>query len=191
MRKIILASNSPRRKEILAKTRLKFEIVESNYEEDMTLKLKPRELAKFLSKEKAQIVAKKSKNSILISADTFIVLKNKILGKPHTKEKATKMLMEINDQKLRIITGYTIIDQATNKVISESKETQIKIKKLGRQEIENYVQTGESLDKAGAFAIQGLGSILIEEMKGDFFNALGLPIFDIANHLKKIGIKIL
>ena len=190
-RQIILASTSPRRKEILSLTGLKFETVASDYEEDMTLDLEPLELAKLLSRGKAEAVAKDYKDSIVIGADTFVVLNNELLGKPHDADTATKMLEKISNQAVSLITGYTIIDTANNKNISETVETKIYIKELSDQEIKGYVATKEPLDKAGAFAIQGIGAIFIKKIECDFFGAMGLPLFDLSKALKKFGISIL
>ena len=108
MKQIILASTSPRRKEILSLIRLKFKVVASDYEENMKLKMKPLELAKFLSKGKAQALVEKYPKHLIIGADTFVVLDNKLLGKPKSTAQAKKMLTQISNKKLTIITGFTI-----------------------------------------------------------------------------------
>lgn len=192
MKKIILASGSPRRKEILENVGLQFEVVASSYEEDMTLALKPQELAKHLSLGKAEDVAKNNPDSIIIAADTFIVLNdNKILGKPHTGEMAKETLQSISGKILKVITGYTVIDATTDKSISEAVVTEVFIKELSEREIDAYIATGEPLDKAGAFGIQGHGALLIEKINGDYFNVVGLPLFSLAKSLKEFGIFIM
>ena len=191
MKKIILASTSPRRKEILSLIGIKFQTVASNYEEDMELKMKPTELAKFLSKGKAQALARKYPKHIIIGADTFVVLNNKLLGKPTSKSDAKRMLTQISGKKLTIITGFTIINTESNKSISKAVQTKAYIKKLTPTEIDNYIKTKEPLDKAGAFAIQGIGSMLIKKIEGDFFSAVGIPLFSLAQELKKFGINLL
>lgn len=190
MRKIILASASPRRKEILRKTGLNFSICTSDYKEDINLSLKPRALAKFLSRKKAETVAHKYKNAIIIAADTFIVFKNRLLGKPHTDKEAEKMLNMLNGKAHSVITGFTIMDTASKKILSRSVETKVYFKKLGRKEINAYVRSKEPLDKAGAYAIQGLGSVFIERIDGDFLNVVGLPLLALTESLKKFGITI-
>ncbi len=190
MRKIILASASPRRKEILRKTGLNFSICTSDYKEDINLSLKPRALAKFLSRKKAETVAHKYKNAIIIAADTFIVFKNRLLGKPHTDKEAEKMLNMLNGKAHSVITGFTIMDTASKKILSRSVETKVYFKKLGRKEINAYVRSKEPLDKAGAYAIQGLGSVFIERIDGDFLNVVGLPLRALKESLKKFGITI-
>jgi septum formation protein len=190
MRKIILASASPRRKEILRKTGLNFSICTSDYKEDINLLLKPRALAKFLSRKKAETVAHKYKNAIIIAADTFIVFENRLLGKPHTDKEAEKMLNMLNGKAHSVITGFTIMDTASKKILSRSVETKVYFKKLGRKEINEYVRSKEPLDKAGAYAIQGLGSVFIERIDGDFLNVVGLPLLALTESLKKFGITV-
>ena len=188
MRKIILASASPQRKEILRKTGLNFSICTSDYKEDINLSLKPRALAKFLSRKKAESVAHKYKNAIIIAADTVIVFKNRLLGKPHTDKEAEKMLNMLNGKAHSVITGFTIMDTASKKILSRSVETKVYFKNLGRKEIKAYVRSKEPLGKAGAYAIQGLGSVFIERIHGDFLNVVGLPLRALTESLKKFGI---
>jgi septum formation protein len=191
MRKIILASASPRRKELLEKIGLKFEVEPSNYAEDMHSKLNPDELARAISLGKARAVASKHKNAIVIAADTFIVFRGKIMGKPNTEAKARKMLMTLKGKSHSVITGFTIMDTEENKVLTKSVETVIHIKKLTPKEIDAYVKSKEPLDKAGAYAIQGLGSVIVERIEGDYFNVMGLPLSALAESLKEFGIHIL
>ena len=190
MKPIILASESPRRKELLKQLKLEFDVVPSNYKEDMSVKLRPLKLAKLLSGNKAKEVAKKYKNNIIIAADTFIAYKNELLGKPHTSSMAKKMLAKISGKKLSVITGLTVIETPQNKVISKAIETKVFIKELSNLEIDNYVKTKEPLDKAGAFAIQGLGAAIVKKIEGDCYNVVGLPIFDLIRTLEKFGVDI-
>jgi len=191
MRKIILASASPRRAEILRITGLRFYIAASDYKEDLNLPLNPRLLARFLSRKKAEAVAQKYKNAIIITADTFIVFNKRLLGKPHTYKAAEKMLRMLNGKAHSVITGFTIIDTSRGKVLSRSVETKVYFKKINSGEIKAYVKTGEPLDKAGAYAIQGLGAVFIEKIEGDFFNVMGLPLCALTESLEKFGIYIL
>jgi septum formation protein len=191
MRKIILASASPRRKEILANTGLKFTVCSSNYEEDLALAKEPRALARFLSRKKAEDVVQKYSDAIVIAADTFIVFKNELLGKPSDPDDARRMLKMLSGKVHEVITGFTIIDSKSKKKVSRSIETKVYFKKITMTEINAYVRSGEPLDKAGAYAIQGLGAVFIDKIEGDFFNVVGLPICALAESLKKFGIKIL
>lgn len=191
MKKIILASTSPRRKEIFEKTNLPFSIVESNFEEDMTLDLSPTKLAKYLSLGKAQNVATKYKDAIVIAADSFVVFEKKVLGKPHSKAEAKKMLQMISGKKTVIITGVAIIDISTGNTTSFAVSTSAFLREISESEIDNYILTGEPLDKAGAYAIQGLGAVFVKRIEGDFYSAVGLPLNRIVEELKKFDIHVL
>jgi len=191
MKTIILASASPRRKELLEKIGLRFEVEPSNYEEDMHSGLEPHEFAQKISLEKAKVVASKHKNSIVIAADTFVVFGGKILGKPHTEKEAREMLKAISGKSHSVITGFSIIDTGENKTLSKSVETKIYIRKLTLAKIDAYVKSKEPLDKAGAYAIQGLGAVFVEKIEGDYFNVIGLPLSALTEALKEFGINIL
>ena len=188
MKTIILASASPRRKELLEKIGLRFKVEPSNYEEDMLSGLEPHELAQKISLEKAEAVASKHENAIVIAADTFIVFGGRILGKPHTEKEARKMLKTISGKSHSVITGFSIIDTGTNKTLSKSVETKVYIRKLTLAEIDAYVRSKEPLDKAGAYAIQGLGAVIVERIEGDYFNVIGLPLSALTEALKEFGI---
>ena len=190
-RKIILASASPRRREILGKTGLKFSVDAGDYKEDMDLALKPRQLARFLSSEKARAVAVKYASALVIAADTFIVFQGSLLGKPHTREEARRMLSLLNGRQHSVLTGFTVIDTLTGKKLSRSVETKVFFKKMTGQEIESYVKTGEPLDKAGAYAIQGLGAMIVKKIEGDYFNVMGLPLSSLTEALRKFGVCVL
>jgi septum formation protein len=190
-KKIILASTSPRRKELFSKLRLPFVTEAPDYEEDMTLKMPPLKLAKVLSNGKAMSVAKNHKTGIVIGADTFVVLNNKLLGKPKSEADARKMLASLSGKRVDILTGMTIIDIARAKKVSLTDVTKVYIKKLSPSEINNYIASGEPMDKAGAFAIQELGAVLIKRIEGDFMGSLGLPLFTLAKELKKMGVDVL
>ena len=186
-----MASASPRRRELLEKLGLKFEVEPSNSEEIITSNPKPHELAKSLSLEKAKAVASKYKNALVIAADTFGILDGKVLGKPHTETEARKMLKMMSGKPHLVITGFTIIDTETKKTLSKSVETKVYIKRLTSEEIDAYVRSKEPLDKAGGYAIQGLGSVIVEKIEGDFYNVIGLPLNALAESLKKFGVNIL
>jgi len=186
--KIILASTSPRRQSLLKRIIKEFEIIPSNYEEDMTLNLTPSELAKTLSHGKAAEVAKR-KNGIIIGSDTFISFNNKILGKPHTPKKAKEMLKSLSGKTHEIYTGLTIINTETKQEIIDCEITGITFKKLTEREIDEYIETKEPLDKAGAYALQGLAKKFIIKIEGSRTSAIGLPLEKLSKMLNKMGIK--
>lgn len=191
MKNIILASASPRRKDILNITGLKFMVCVSDYNEAVNPSLDPRYLARFLSCKKAEAVARRYKDSIIIAADTFIVFRGKILGKPHTPREAQEMLAMLNGKCHSVITGYSIFDTGTGKKVSRSVQTKVWFRKMTGREINAYVTTKEPLDKAGAYAIQGLGAVFIKKIEGDFFNVMGLPLYALIDSLKEFGIQVL
>jgi septum formation protein len=187
--KIILATTSPRRKELAKQMGLDFEIIPSNYEEDMGMKLPPKELAKTLAYGKAKDVAKKCEG-IIIGADTFVVQNGKKMGKPKSEQEAFKMLKSFSNKTHKVYTGIAIINNKTGKEITDCEVTSIKFGKMSDEEIKKYIKTKEPMDKAGAYAIQGLGSIFIEKINGCYHNIAGLPIHLTHKNLKKLGINI-
>jgi nucleoside triphosphate pyrophosphatase len=190
-RKIILASASPRRKEIFEKTCLKFEVDESDCDERAVTGLKPHELAKFLSRAKAKDVARRHRNALVIAADTIVLSGRTIFGKPGGEEQAREMLKTLSGKAHSVITGFAIIDTAGKKELSRSVETTVYVKRLGADEIEAYIKSGEPFGKAGAYGIQGLGAVIVEKIDGDFFNVMGLPLHTLAESLKKFGVHVL
>ncbi len=191
MKKIILASGSPRRKELLEKIGLQFEVAASDIEEDLANGLPPRKLAEKLSLEKAVAAAKKYPDAVIIAADTIGVFDGKIIGKPHTPAEAVEMLSMLSGKSHLVVTGYTILDTGTQKSVTKSVETKVDFRSLTGAEIEAYVATGEPLDKAGAYAIQGLGALIVEKIEGDYYNVIGLPLSSLMESLKDFGLKIL
>ncbi|MFH0739926.1 MAG: Maf family nucleotide pyrophosphatase [bacterium] len=191
MKKIILASISYRRKELL--TLLignNFEIKASNYEEDNTLDLVPKELVMLHALEKGRDVASKLSEGVVISADVVVDLDNEIFGKPHTKEKAKEMLRKFSGQIVEVISGLAVIDVANKKEFQDFEITKVKFKEMSEQEIDDYIATGDPLDKAGSFGIQGQAAVFIERIEGDYPNILGLPLFKLNNLLVQAGINI-
>lgn len=174
--KVILASTSPRRIEILSKTDLKFEAHPALFEEDMSLDLDPVSLAKYLSFGKANSLVARFSDALIIGADTFIVHEGKLLGKPHTPEKSVEMLASLSGKTHSVLTGLVIIETPNGQSYSHVEETKIKFRNLSNEEILKYVATNEPLDKAGAYAIQGGAAEFVEKIDGDYFNVMGLPL---------------
>ena len=190
-KKIILASRSPGRKEVLEMIGLEFEIQTSNYEEDMTQDLSPAEMVETFSLGKTQDVASRNPNAIVIGADTVVVFKNEIMGKPKDSGDALRMLHLYNGNIHKVLTGYTIIDSEKHRSIARVVETEVKFRNLDDSEIEAYVATDEPLGKAGSYTIQSRGSALIEWIKGDVYNVIGLPVGQLVEDLKQFGIEVL
>ena len=190
MKRIILASASPRRKELLDKIGLKFEVDASNCEEEIDPSLEPDELVRRISLAKAKSVASRHKDALIIAADTIGVIGKKLLGKPHTAAQARKMLAQISGKSHLVITGFTVLDTATDKIVTKTVTTKVYIKKLTPAEIDAYVVTGEPLDKAGAYGIQGLGAVIVEKINGDYYNVVGLPLSALTEVLREFGISV-
>ncbi|HXX59103.1 MAG TPA: Maf family protein, partial [Dehalococcoidales bacterium] len=184
MRKIVLASASPRRKALLQQIGLNFVIDKRVREDIIPSAIDPHASAREISLKKAESVAAFHPDALIIAADTFGIIDGKVIGKPNSVNDATKMLKAISGWSHSVITGFTVLDTLTQKSVSRSVETKVYIKKLSEQEITGYVKSGEPLDKAGAYAIQGLGAVLVERIEGDYFNVMGLPLNALAEALK-------
>lgn len=191
MRKIILASGSPRRKQILEQVGLNFTVEVSDYEEKSIPGVSPSEFVETLSLEKANVVAKNHNDAIIIGADTIVVLDNQILGKPKTKQDAREMLKKLSGNTHSVFTGFTIIDTVNKRTITNHVETKIRFKNLSEEEIRAYIETGEPMDKAGAYGVQDKGALFVEHIEGDYSSVMGLPIVKIFEILKELGIDIL
>jgi septum formation protein len=191
MKRIVLASASPRRKELLEQIGLRFEVEPSDYEEDIAPGSEPREMARKLSLGKARAAAQKHRKALIIAADTLVVLGDRVFGKPHTNAEAREMLRTLNGKPHLVITGFTVLDTETGKEVSRSVETRVHMRKLTLKEIDSYVRTKEPLGKAGGYAIQGRGAVLVERIEGDYSNVVGLPLSALAESLKEFGVHVL
>lgn len=187
---LILASNSPRRSALLSQINLKFIALPARIKEQILLNEKPEDYVERIALAKGNQIAKKYPNSTVIGADTIVVLENKILGKPKTKIKAKEMLRELQGKKHKVITGISVINKSKNIELSQAIKTDVKMKALTEKEIDGYVRTKEPLDKAGAYAIQEIGAVLIDEIKGSYTNVVGLPLDALCELLRKAEIEI-
>lgn len=177
MRKIILASSSPRRKELLEKYNLHPTIFKPKIEEKALVGEKPAQIAMSLAFEKAFWVSELFKNDeIIIGADTIVVYKNKILGKPKNKEDAFRILSLLSGEKHSVITGISIIKANSDLKIVDYEKTRVEFRKLSQNQINRYIETMEPMDKAGAYGIQGYGEILVKGIEGCYSNVVGLPV---------------
>lgn len=172
--RIILASKSPRRKEILENLGLTFEIITSN-EEEKTAETEADKIAMALSEIKAKSVAKavNDKSALIIGCDTIVVKKDKILGKPKTKSEAEEMLTLLSDTEHTVISGLTLV--LGDKVLSRCEKTQVFFDKIGKSEMESYIASNDPFDKAGGYGIQGPASRFIKGINGCYFNVVGFP----------------
>ena len=181
---IILASASPRRKEILENTNVKFKIMASSIEELRLEGESPCQMVMRLAFEKGIDIASRQKSDLVISADTIVVLDNTVLGKPKDEIEARKMITSLSGRTHQVITGISLINLDNNKKIIDYVISNVKFKNLSEEDINDYIRTKESLDKAGAYGIQGYGALLVEEIQGDYFNIVGLPISRLSDLLK-------
>ncbi len=174
---IVLASGSPRRRELLEQIGLPFNIAPSAAEEKADPALSPFLTVQALSLLKAaDVAAGQSKQALVIGADTIVILDNQILTKPHNAAHAIEMLYQLSGRSHSVLTGLTVFRCSDGKSVSVTEETKVYFKELSTDEIESYVKTGEPLDKAGAYGIQGLGGVFIDKIEGDYYNVVGLPL---------------
>lgn len=188
MKKIILASASPRRQELLSKMGIDFKVIPSTKDESMPFGLTAEETVIKLAEEKAIDVAERLKGDyVVVGADTLVV-KDAILGKPKDKAEAKQMLERLQGQIHEVITGIVVIDCSNGNILKDYEKTQVHFAQLSDKEIDAYIETGEPFDKAGAYGIQGLAGVFIREICGCYYNVVGLPIHKLWTMLKKTGI---
>ncbi|MGA4719232.1 Maf family protein [Fictibacillus nanhaiensis] len=185
MKRLILASASPRRYELLSLTLLPFETYPSTLEEKMDLSLTPSRLVESLAEQKAADIFTQKPDCVVLGADTIVSYQNNRLGKPKDRIEAAEMLRMLSGQTHEVYTGVCLIDQ-TKKVIFSVK-TSVTFYTLDENTIDWYLNTGEPFDKAGSYGIQGSGSLLVEKIDGDYFNVVGLPISKVVRSLKDFG----
>ena len=186
--RIILASSSPRRKALLEKIGLSFDICHSNIDEDIKKGETPEEHCLRLAEEKAKEAAKNVKNGWIIGADTIVFIDNRILGKPSGIKEAWEMLNLLKGRYHKVCTAFCLLNAATGNKIKRVVESRVKIKNLTDKEIEDYIKTSEPFDKAGAYAVQGIGSFMVEEIEGSYTNVVGLPMEELEEALEQAGI---
>lgn len=188
--RIILASNSPRRRQILSQLGVQFEVIPSKFEENIS-NMNPENMVMYFAEEKAMSVAKNiMEEAFIIGADT-IVYQEGIMGKPKDNEDAARMLKNLSGVFHTVITGISVIHTPSLKKVTDYEKTLVKFKNLSDGEIQAYIKSGEHIDKAGAYAIQGIGSLLVEKIEGCYFNVVGLPVYRLSKILDGFGYKIL
>lgn len=197
MRKIILGSASPRRRELLEQIGMEFEVRVSSREEIYTAN-EPEEIVKELAQEKANHVAedigesdKERKNVIIIGADTVVVLDGRILGKPKDEADAFRMLSALQGRAHQVYTGVAMLDYDEDGIcrnICDAKRTDVYVHAMTEAEIRRYIATGEPMDKAGSYGIQGKFASFIDRIEGDYYNVVGLPVAYVYQTFKKMGV---
>lgn len=186
---IVLASSSPRRKDILESVGLEFSVISPEVDETPLSGEPPEDYAQRLSAEKALWVSGGcAEDTIVIGADTVVVLDNDILGKPSDENDARAMLQKISGREHRVITAFSVVRAHSELLHSEIVETLVTVKNLAAPEIEGYIMTGEPMDKAGAYGIQGVGAFMVKEITGSYTNVVGLPLPELLEVLKSQGL---
>ncbi|WP_339059925.1 Maf family protein [Tepidibacillus marianensis] len=188
---IILASSSPRRKELLQLVGIPFQVHASHVDEEVDQNLSPEEIVEELAQRKAEDVSLSYNHELIIGSDTIVVLDQRILGKPKDSQEAFFMLKELQGRAHWVYSGVAVVDSYTRKVMVSHQKTKVWMRSLSDEEIQAYIATKEPLDKAGSYGIQGIGAILIERIEGDYFNIVGLPLVLLQHMLQNFNISIL
>lgn len=187
---IILASGSPRRKELLTQMGLSYRVMVSDADETVDHSLSPADQVALISRRKAEAVAAQAgQEALIIAADTIVALDGAIMGKPHSRDEAVQMLSTLQGRTHQVYTGLTL--RQGNRVVTETECTAVTFRPMTGSEIEAYVASGEPMDKAGAYGIQGLGGVFVEGIHGDYFNVMGLPICRLGMLLKTFGVEVM
>ena len=189
MGKIVLASGSPRRKELLERIGLTdFTIRVPDVEESYPDNLKPDEIVSYISRKKS-LALDSADDEIVITADTMVFLDDQRLGKPQSEDHALKMLTALQGRHHTVCTGVTV--RQAQKVLTRSCATTVYFRPASERELRAYIRGGEPMDKAGAYGVQGQGALLVERIDGDFFNVMGLPVLLLSRMLADFGVTLL
>ena len=188
MAKLVLASGSPRRQELLRRMGITdFDVRVPDTEENFPQGLNPREVVCYISREKSDAAAALcSDDEIVITADTMVFLDDRRLGKPKDEADALSMLTALQGRRHTVCTGVTV--RQGRRILTEAESTEVCFRPATEEELRAYIATGEPMDKAGAYGIQGLGALLVEGIQGDFFNVMGLPILRLSRMLSSFGV---
>jgi septum formation protein len=189
-KKIILASRSPRRKALLEGLGLTFDICPAEVDEGVKEGESPKAHTMRLAAKKAEKAALASGEGLIIGADTVVVIDGAILGKPGNLKEAKKMLKRLSGRTHTVVTAFCVLDKLSGRKITRAVESRVKIKDMTDKEIDDYLKTGEPLDKAGAYAIQGIGSFLVEGVEGSYTNVVGLPTDELEEVLKGFNVTV-
>ena len=187
---LILASKSPRRRYLLEKAGVEFTVIPSEVDENSAILSAPESYVKSLAEAKARDISNRYPENWIIGADTVVFVNNTILGKPASPDEARAMLTSLSAKTHQVHTGYCICHKATDHFISECVTTDVSFKKLSAKEIDWYINSGEPFDKAGAYAIQGIGTFLVKRINGSYTNVVGLPVCEVLEYLISKGVVI-
>jgi len=186
MSKVILASKSPRRRELLSLIFPSFEIETVNTDETIDLSMPPEKIVMSLAERKAEPVAEMFPDAMVIGADTIVWLDGEILGKPKDPEDARKMLSRLSGKTHAVYTGVALFHQGRKDSFFE--RTEVTFWEISEEEIDRYIETGEPLDKAGSYGIQGFGATFVKKINGDYYTVVGLPVSRLYQHIKLMGV---
>jgi len=185
--RVVLASGSPRRHQLLNLIGIEHEVNSANIDETPRPREAPRRYAERLAREKAATVAVRDPDLITIGADTVVVINRKVLGKPTDPSDAARMLAMLSGREHTVITAVAVA--RGRKLRSAIEEVRVKFRRLREDEIEAYIATGEPMDKAGAYGIQGFGATLVERIEGDYFAVMGLPLVRLVGLMRDVGVR--
>jgi septum formation protein len=185
--RVVLASSSPRRHQLLNLIGIEHEVNAANIDETMRPREAPRRHAERLAREKAATVAVRDPDLITIGADTVVVINRKVLGKPADTNDAARMLAMLSGREHTVITAVAVA--RGRKLRSAIEEVRVKFRRLREDEIEAYIATGEPMDKAGAYGIQGFGATIVERIEGDYFAVMGLPLVRLVGLMRDVGVR--
>ena len=189
MARIVLASGSPRRQELLQRMGISdFTIRVPQVEEYFPAGLTPQETVCYISREKSQAVVAAA-DEIVITADTMVFLDDRKLGKPADEREALEMLTALQGRRHTVCTGVTV--RQGERLLTRAQSTQVWFREAATEELKHYIRSGEPMDKAGAYGVQGLGALLVERIDGDFFNVMGLPVLLLSRMLAEFGVTLL
>ena len=174
--KIILASQSPRRADLLTHIGVEFELEPSQVHERPHSDEAPPDYIIRIARAKVVAVARKRESGLVIGADTVVVLDGKLLGKPESQEDAKRMLRQLSGKWHAVMTGVALFDVATRREVADYDKTLVRFAQMTEKEIDWYIASGEPMDKAGSYGIQGIGGLFVEEIAGNYYNVVGLPL---------------
>jgi len=188
MKRLILASASPRRMRLLKQIGLDFDVLPSSVPEAWEENTSPLEIAQKLAREKAEAIAGALQSGVVIGADTLVVLGGRILGKPQNPDEAFRSLRKLSGRSHDVITAVVLLDAESGRALADEEVTRVFFREVSDQEIHAYIASGEPMDKAGAYGIQGRGALFVKRIEGCYTNVVGLPLGKLGEMLTQMGV---